>query len=199
VPLDSKWTAYLYLLNGWQVIESQHDPLDFGSQLEFKPDSQWDVNWNTYIGNESSINNPGYRTRYFGDLYATYTPSAIWTFSADAYTGWQQRFEGNALRTRQWWNANLCARYSFAPGNSLSVRIEYFDDPYQVLVKPVTDASGFRLSSASLGYNLSITEDVLLRLESRYFWSPDEIYPLRNQIDANKDLWLTIGLTARLR
>jgi hypothetical protein len=199
LPLGSKWTAYLYVLNGWQVIESQHDPLDFGSQLEFKPGSKWDINWNTYFGDESSITNPGYRTRYFGDLYATFAPSATWNFSADAYTGWQQRWEGNLFVSRQWWNANACARYGFAPGNSLSARIEHFSDPYQVLVKPVTNASGFILSSASLGYNLSIGDDVLLRMEARYFLSPDEIYPLRNLTDTNKDLWLTIGLTARLR
>jgi hypothetical protein len=199
MPIGDEWTAYLYLLNGWQVIESQHDPLDFGSQLEFKTDSKWDINWNTYIGNESSINNPGYRTRYFIDFYATYTPSPNWSFSSDAYTGWQQRLEENSLKTRQWWNANLCARYSFSNRNSFSARIEYFADPYQVLVKPVTIAPGFVLSSASLGYNLSITEDVLIRLEGRYFISPNGIYPLRNQTDTDKDLWLTIGLTARLR
>src|SRR5580704_11415482 len=57
VPFGSKWTGYFYLLNGWQVIESQHDPLDYGTQLEYKPGSAWDINFNTYIGNESSVDN----------------------------------------------------------------------------------------------------------------------------------------------
>jgi Putative beta-barrel porin-2, OmpL-like. bbp2 len=199
IPLGSKWTGYLYLVNGWQVIEAQHDPLDFGSQLEYKPDSKWDINWNTYLGNESSMTNPSFKTRYFTDLYATYTPSSKWSFTADAYTGWQERHEGGGLKARQWWNANLCARYSFTKSNSISARIEHFDDPYEILVKPVTNVSGFRVSSLTLGYNLSITYDVLFRLESRYYGSPSRIYPLRNQTDTNKDLWLTIGLTARLR
>jgi len=95
VPFGPKWTGYFYLLNGWQVIESQHDPLDYGTQLEYKPGSAWDINFNTYIGNESSVDNPNYRTRYFADLYATYTASDKWSFTADGYSGWQRRLEAN--------------------------------------------------------------------------------------------------------
>jgi hypothetical protein len=199
LPLARKWTAYLYLLNGWQVIESQHDPLDFGSTLEYKPDAHWDINWNTYIGDESSTDNPNYRTRYFGDLYATYTPSGPWSLSADAYAGWQRLDTLGAVATHRWWNASLSAQYRFAPNQSLSVRAEHFEDPNQVLVKPVTPAPGFILSSTSLGYNLNITDQVLFRFEARYFVSPDGLYPLRNQTNAPQDLWLTLGLTARLR
>jgi hypothetical protein len=199
VPLSDKWIVYLYLLNGWQVIQAQHDPLDFGSQLEYKPSDKWDINWNTYLGNESSATNPEYKTRYFTDLYATYSPTARWSFTADGYIGWQQVNENDGFVARQWWNANLCARYSFNSRNSLSARIEHFDDPYQVLVAPVTKVSGFRLSGASLGYNLAVTDDVLFRLESRYFGSPDDIYALRNETTSNKDLWLTAGITARFR
>jgi hypothetical protein len=200
VPLGPKWTAYLYLLNGWQVIESQHDPLDFGSQVEFKPSDQWDINWNTYIGNESSIQNPGYRSRIFGDLYATYNPTTKWSLSADGYIGWQRRYEDSVfLRTRQWWNVNFQARYMFLPGNSITVRVEHFDDPESVLVKPVTTAPGYKVSSASLGYNLSITDEAMIRFEGRYFLSPYGLWPLRNQTDADYDAWFTIGLTARFK
>ena len=199
VPLSEKWIVYLYLLNGWQVIQAQHDPLDFGSQLEYKPSDKWDVNWNTYLGNESSATNPEYKTRYFTDLYATYTPTPRWSFTADGYIGWQKLYEDGGLTSRRWWNANLCGKYSFNARNSLSARIEHFDDPYQILVAPVTKVSGFRLSGASLGYNLAVTDDVLFRLESRYFGSPDDIYALRNETNTNKDLWLTAGITARFR
>jgi hypothetical protein len=199
VPFGSKWTAYLYLVNGWQVIEAQHDPLDFGSQLEFKPNGKWDINVNTYIGNEASIANPGYKTRYFGDIYATFTPTDKWTFTADAYAGWQQRIEGQALMTRNWWNANISARYTFAPGNSFSIRAEHFNDPYEVLNIPVTNVTGFKLSSASFGYNLAVTDEVLFRLEGRYFGSPEQLYILRDGSNTPKDFWLTAGITARFR
>ena len=153
VPLGPLWTIYLYLLNGWQVIQSQHDPLDGGSQLEYKPNDKWDVNWNTYIGNESSTTNPNYKRRFFLDGYVTYTPSAKWAFTADAYSGWQQQVEEGLTKTRNWWNVNFCARYTFAPNNSISARVEHYDDPYEILEKAVTSATSFKLSSASLGYN----------------------------------------------
>ncbi|HEV2479973.1 MAG TPA: porin [Puia sp.] len=199
VPLGSKWTVYCYLLNGWQVIQSQHDPLDYGTQLEYKPTDGWDINWNTYIGNESSTTNPGYRTRYFSDLYATYTLSDKWSLSGDAYIGAQRRLEQDTIRTRPWWNANVSARYTFMKGNSISARVEYFNDLYEVLNKPVTAAAGFKAGGFSLGYNLNITDDAMLRFESRYFRSPYELWPLRNQTAASNELWLTLGLTARLR
>jgi hypothetical protein len=199
LPLGDKWTAFLYLLNGWQVIQAQHDPLDFGSQLEFKPDDKWDINWNTYIGNESSTTHPDYKTRYFSDLYAIYSASPAWSFTADAYSGWQQVGEGANAVTHNWWNAALCAKYTFVPGHSFSARVEKFHDPYQVLVTPVTPVSGFRLSSASLGYNWAVTDQVQLRLEGRYFKSPDNLYPLRDGSYTDTDAWLTVGITARFR
>lgn len=199
LPFSDKWILYLYLLNGWQVIQAQHDPLDFGSQLEFKPTNKWDLNWNTYLGDESSATNPTYKTRYFTDLYATYTPCASWSFTADGYIGWQKINVDDDPLTRRWWNANLCAKYSFTQRNSFSARIEHFDDPYHLLEVPVTGVSHFRVSAASLGYNLAVTDDVLFRLESRYFGSPDQIYVLRNETNTNKDLWLTAGITARFR
>jgi hypothetical protein len=199
VPMGRWWTVYLYLLNGWQVIQSQHDPLDFGSQVEFKPDDKWDINWNTYLGNEKSNTNPGYEGRYFSDLYATYTLSDVWTFSADAYSGWQHRLEANGQETRQWWNANACARYTFAKGNSFSARVEYFDDFYEVLEKPITAAPGFKLGGATLGYNLNVTDEAMFRLEARYFGSPYDLYVLRDAPNTDKDWWFTVGLTARFR
>jgi hypothetical protein len=199
VPFDSKWTVYLFLVNGWQVIQGQHDGLDFGSQLEFKPTDKWDINWNTYIGNETTPTNPDYGTRFFTDFYATYTPSEKLSLTADTYSGWQQVNATGKQVTRQWWNAALSSRITFAPGNSFSLRVEHFSDPDQVLVTPVTGVNGFVLSSVSLGYNLSITDEVLFRLEARYFKSPSDIYPLRNQTTTSQDLWLTAGLTARFR
>jgi Putative beta-barrel porin-2, OmpL-like. bbp2 len=205
VPLDAKWTAYLYLLNGWQVIESQHDPLDFGSQLEYKPNDQLDINWNTYIGDESSIQNPGYRSRIFEDVEATYNPTSKWSLAADGHSGWQRRYENGgslqsvSLQTRQWWNLSATARYQFLARHSITLRLEHFDDPYQVLVKPVTPAPGYKVTSASAGYNLSVTDEAMIRFEGRYFVSPYGLWPLRNQTDADNDTWLTIGLTARFK
>lgn len=198
LPLGTKWTAYLYLVNGWQVIQAQHDPLDFGSQLEFKPNDQWDINWNTYVGNESSTNHPEYKTRYFTDFDATYSPSPKWAIAADSYSGWQQ-IEGSNPATANWWNANVCAKYSFVPGQSFSARIEHFHDPASVLVTPVTPVSGFRLSSASLGYNWAVTNQVLFRIEGRYFTSRDQLYVLRDGSYTHDDCWLTAGITARFR
>ena len=197
IPLTDKWSLYLYLLNGWQVIQAQHDPLDFGSQLEFKPNDRWDINWNTYAGNEATDSHPNFKTRLFTDLYAIFTPSPKWSLTADAYAGWQELEDNNQKVTRNWWNLNATAKFNFNNLHSVTARVEAFHDPYEIMVTPITDAVGFKLFSASLGYNLAITDNVLFRAEVRYFGSPEEIYPLRDQTNTGRDCWFTLGLTAR--
>ena len=116
---------------------------------------------------------------------------------------WQRRcLEANVMQTRQWWNGNFCARYTFCAGVILrSLRmVEYFDDCIRkCCAKPVTNVSGIKLGGGSLGYNLNITNDAMLRLEGRYFRAGEDLYPLRNGTEVPNELWLTAGLTARLR
>jgi hypothetical protein len=77
--------------------------------------------------------------------------------------------------------------------------VEYFNDAHEVLSKPVTNVSGFKLGGGSLGYNLSVTNDAMLRFEGRYFRAGEDLYQLRNGTEVPNELWLTVGLTARLR
>ena len=40
VVLNDKWNLYLYVTNGWQVIQDNNNHLTFGSQLEYRPNKK---------------------------------------------------------------------------------------------------------------------------------------------------------------
>ena len=179
MPINNKVSLYLYLLNGWQNIRETNKGKSLGTQLEYKPADRWLINWNTYVGDERSTANPENRTRYFSDVYAVYNPDGKVTATACLYMGAQKRLNaarGMAGETAYWFTANLMGRYRFTPAFSLSGRLEYFTDPDEVQISPITGEKGFRTYSASLGVNYAPAANILLRMEGRSFFSDKQVY-----------------------
>lgn len=197
LPVGKKFTTYLFLLNGWQIIEDNNRHLAFTGQLEYKPTDKLTLNLNTYYGYEESVSSPQNRTRTFLDFYAIYKPGKFnYTFSS--YIGNQQRHDSMTHNETDnvWWQINGTAKYNFSDKHSIVARAEYFNDPNSVMVTPVTGVNGFKTASFSIGYNMAITPSVLLRMEARYFQSPDKVYNLGNDI-SNQNTLITGGLTAK--
>jgi hypothetical protein len=198
IPLSSRMNLYLYVINGWQVIEDQNAQLAFSSQLEIKPCNNLTINWCLYAGNEQSASAPYDRGRYYSDLYCIYTPSNKLTLSLDVYAG-RQKLADSILKKEpvNWGQANVNARYYITKASSLSARVEYYRDHHSIFVIPVTGVNGFDCGTFSLGYNLLITGNVLLRTEGRYFISGKEVFYNEHLIPVNNDALLIAGLIAR--
>lgn len=172
VPLSKKWNAYFYLINGWQQIQDANAGKSIGTQLEFRPNNNWLLNWNTYVGNETTILQPEFGMRYFTDFYFIYSKEK-WTVTGSTYLGLQKRDNSpNAT----WWQANLIARYNLTPKLSTTARVEYFNDPDEVQIMPATGVIGFSSYSSSLGLNAKPAENVLFRMEWRGFYASKNIY-----------------------
>ena len=129
LPLSEKFTAYLYLINGWQQIQDQNRGKSIGTQLEFRPDSKNLINWNTYLGDERSATRPNDRLRAFSDVYWIHKSGKNWEFTSCFYGGFQNNLFQSFKSEVFWWQANFIARYSFTEKISLSGRWEYFSDP----------------------------------------------------------------------
>lgn len=186
IPLGKKLNFYFYLLNGWQQIKDVNDSKSVGTQLEYRPNDHLLINWNTYVGNENSETRPDFGNRYFTDIYFIYNKGKF-SGTSCFYVGLQEtKSPQGVVENKFWYNANIIGRYSFTPKFSLSGRLEYFDDPKSVQISPINPVNGFSSSSASLGFNYSIEENILLRLESRSFFSSKDVYknadgnPLKN-------------------
>jgi len=59
---------------------------------------------------------------------------------------------------------------------SATARYEFYSDPESVIVS-TPSANGYRTSGVSANVDYNVLGAVLCRLEGRYFFSPDEIYP----------------------
>lgn len=195
VPLAERWNAFFYLLNGWQVIDDNNSKKSLGTQVEFRPNKQMLFNWNTYIGDERSDLHPDYRARWFSDVFWIFKPNNQWDFTSCVYIG-DQQFEGKD--DELWWQANGIARYTFTPKSSLSGRVEYFSDSGAVVAENIGAPDfGFRSYSSGLCYNYKINQNALFRVEGRYFFSPDSVYPDGNDTSLGKQSTLVVAsLTA---
>jgi hypothetical protein len=178
-PLSNTLTAYFYLLNGWQNIQENNRGKSGTLQLEYKPRENVTLNWNVYVGNEQTQAAPHYGTRMFTDVFAVFNPDGKFFGTSSVYIGAQQRkdtLSGIRSGTAYWYNANLIGRYKLLTDVSISGRLEYFYDPQSVQISPLTGISGFQTFSSSLGINWAVDEKVLLRAESRSFFSGKEVY-----------------------
>lgn len=191
-PLSTKLNAYLYLLNGWQQIQDMNPNKSIGTQLEYRPTDYLLINWNTYIGNERSQQYTNFGTRYFTDLFFIYTKGK-WSATSCYYIGIQER--DNAANGR-WWQANIIGRYNMTEKISVTGRVEYFNDADEVMINPVTNANGFNSFSSSLGVNLKLSDNILIRAEGRTFKSSKDVYERNggavsnsNLITSNVTLW----------
>lgn len=173
IPINEKISTYLYLLNGWQVIEDNNQGKSVGTQLELRPTEKLLINWNTYLGDERSAWRPEYRTRLFSDVFAIYKPHSKWDFTSCFFAGQQAR---SRLSSLQWWQANLIGRYHFTDRVSLSARIEYFHDPDEAMVISLNPFEGFSTYTTGSCLNVRITDNALFRLEVRQYFSNKAIY-----------------------
>ena len=197
VPFNEKWSGYLYLLNGWQQIQDNNNPLSIGTQIEYRPNKNILFNWDTYVGDEYSAALPNYRTRYFTDLYIIWKKKK-WSMTSCVYVGRQDIVDSIGQKSHLFWGqANAIADYKITKRISISARAEYFTDPSSVQITPITSAKGFESFSSSGCFNLKISDNALFRLENRFFFSPKKVYQSRsgnpikesNLLIANLTVW----------
>jgi opacity protein-like surface antigen len=177
LPINPKLNFYFYVLNGWQVIQDNNKGKSIGTQLEWRPNNEVLINWDTYIGDERSDQSPNFRTRYFSDLYVIYSPKGNFSATACAYIGLQDKLQANGtIRTDNWHTANAIGKYKINDKVNISGRIEYFSDANQTQIKPINNETSFNTYSASLGVNYNPMDNIFIRFESRSFYSDNKIY-----------------------
>ncbi|MBM3920483.1 MAG: porin [Sphingomonadales bacterium] len=192
LPLRKNVRFYTYIINGWQQIQDNNAHLALGTQLEWQVGKNHLINWNTYIGNEESQAQPQFDTRFFTDLYWIGRFGKKWDASVCVYAGRQRysnyRYDSlmpppdhGSFRFKTWWNANAQLKYAFTSKISLSGRVEWFSDGYNIFQTPLYHADkGYRTGSYGFCLNRKVEEHALLRLEYRRFFTNSDaisIYP----------------------
>lgn len=197
VPVSKKIMAYFYLLNGWQQISDVNNPLSFGTQIEYRPTNKLLLNWNTYLGNESSALNPNYGNRYFTDLYAIYNPDGKFSFTSCVYLGYQQCIDSitGTKYFNNWWQANFIAKVRCNKNAFVAGRVEYFNDKNEVMIKPITGINGFSTFSSALCFTKKISQNALFRFEARNYVSESNVFINAENKPSNTNNLLITNIT----
>jgi hypothetical protein len=190
LPVSKKIAVYLFLINGWQQITDQNSQKSFGSQLEFRPNNNMLINWNTYVGKEKSAIDSINGTRYFSDLYFIYNKNKL-SVTSCIYYGIQEHLGEHF----SWTQANVISRYYFHQKLSGTLRLEYFKDLNGVLIVPITSLNKFETYGVSIGMDVRIDDNVLFRTEARQFFSTGSSY-IEHGNPTTKSLTLTGSLCA---
>ena len=196
LPINKKLNSYLYVINGWQQIFDVNKSVAIGTQLEYRPNNNILINWDTYIGNEQSTYSPTFRNRYFTDIYAIFDNGKKFSFTTCAYVGLQNLKDSLGTKSNAlWWQANFTGSYKLKKNVSLSGRIEYFSDPNSVQIHPITSAIGFSSYSGGLCLNIKISKHAMFRIEDRIYYSDQKVYLDRNDKELNATNLLISSLT----
>lgn len=195
MPISEKFTAYLYLLNGWQQIRDQNRGKSIGTQLEFRPNAKNLFNWNTYLGDERNKEKPDDRLRLFSDLYWIYKSGGNWDFTSCIYGGFQNNLDERFNKKVFWWQYNFIARYSFSDKASLSGSLEYFSDPNAIQITSETIQSEIQVFSKGICFNFNPESNLTLRLEARYFKAREAIFKDLAQQPTSDKFWLVSNVT----
>lgn len=196
--ISEKVSAYLYLINGWQVIQDNNNQKSIGTQIEYRPTTTLLINWNTYFGDERSTTNPNFRSRYFSDIYFIYSPEkSKFKGTACAYIGQQDILQADgSLISKNWWTANIIGKYRVDDRWSISGRLEYFSDPNRAVSVPIiAETQGLNVYSGSLGVMLHPMDNIFLRFESRSFFSEGNAYQNRENNPSNQSHWGIANIT----
>ncbi|MFZ5552114.1 MAG: outer membrane beta-barrel protein [Bacteroidota bacterium] len=196
VVLNNKLNLYLYLTNGWQVIQDYNNHICFGSQLEYRPNKKWLFNWNTFTGDTRSVSFPNYRTRLFSDVFYIWNKEGKFSSTGCVYAGIQERIDSTGKNNSYtWFSANITGKASIDEGHFISARWEIFSDPDMIMIVPVTGVKGFVVNGASVCYNWKITENIYFRTEGRGLFAEENVFYDKNDQPVNTS-WFAVSSIA---
>jgi hypothetical protein len=118
--------------------------------------------------------------RYFSDIYWIASPSKRFSFISCVYGGIQAITK---QKEAFWWQANLSGKWKFSEKHSIAGRLEYFQDPKNILITNPITMQKVSLFSTGLCYSIAFEEHALIRIDARQFLSQNALFT--NQISSN--------------
>lgn len=162
---NSRWSAQLHLVNGWQLIGDNNRGKSVGTQVAYSGE-RLSFSFNTLIGPELPGDNAHWR--FFGDTVVTLkaTDALQVTLTVDA--GLQQRpVVGDAT----WLAGGAHARYQLSRPVALAARAEVFHDGEGAI-----SGTAQTLVEGTLTLEVKPAEHLVLKLEARHDYSDADVF-----------------------
>ena len=160
-----------HVLNGWQNIAETNNDKAIAFYFLFAPNDKISFSYANFLGNEQPDGTPA-QLRFYNNFIAATALSDNLKLNLLADIG----IQGGAV----WYILALFGQLKLSDAIALNARAEYFSDRNQTLVMTNT-SDGFQTFGASLGVDVSISPQVIWRIEARGFSSQDAVFPSRNR------------------
>jgi len=169
---NEKWYLAGMYLNGWQKIAKSDytQKPSFGMQITYKPSSKFTLNYSNFIGSNfpDSIHN----LRLFHNFYTIFTLTDRLGLTLGIDIGNEIFTKNNNLSN--WGSPVAIVRYNFNEATSAAFRLEYYTDPYNVIISP--EYLDFKVFGSSFNVDYRIWNKLLWRNEIKLLNSPSPIY-----------------------
>ena len=192
---NDKLTLVALVLNGWQRIrrlEGNSTPA-FGTQILYKPNKDFVFNYSTYLGNENTDSLK--RWRFYNNIYFITKLTNKLSLISGFDLGLQET--GDAVSSPfLWYSPTGILRYQFNEKYAMAGRVEYYDDPNQVIIA-TTSTNGFNCKGYSVNFDYAPSKLLAWRIEGRLLESTNKIFN-RNQSSVNQNFSIVTSLAFSL-
>ncbi|HNI44241.1 MAG TPA: porin [Chitinophagales bacterium] len=181
------------LLNGWQRIQKPTavQMPSAGFQVYYHPNNIFTLNYSNFIGTDKPDSLSAFRT--YHNFYLLIDPATKWGITLGFDIGTDQY---NNQKYGVWYVPTLLTRYKINHNNKLVWRLEYFNDAKQIIIA-IPPSNNSQIWGTSLNYDHSITNNVLWRIEGKYYRARNAIFQTPNGVDAD-NVTLTTALSIKL-
>jgi hypothetical protein len=187
-----QWLFSFLVLNGWQVIRDNNDNKGIGTQIQFRPVENVLLNSSTYFGEGYNQPDSLKTDRIFHDFYCVVDWSTNLSSSITIDNGWQEFMSDEEFHT--WWGTSFVTKYNFSSKVSLAGRIEYYDDPDNIIISATNE---FKTTGCSLNLDYKPVNSILFRIEGKMFNASEEIFIKDNEMK-NSEMTITLSGTFRI-
>lgn len=171
---NGKWLLSGLILNGWQRMQrvDGNSLPSFGTQLQYKPNSNVLLNYSTFIGTDKP--DSARLMRYFNNFYGIFSLSDKVGLTLGLDVGLEQKAKGSS-EMNTWYTPVAIARFATSSKSFLAIRAEYYQDRNGVIIFTGTP-NGFNTWGFSANFDVVISPNAMWRIEAKQFSSKDEIF-----------------------
>lgn len=162
----------LHLLNGWQVITPPNRDKSVGTQVSYEFSPVFKIVHNGFAGNVAPDETTT-QYRFYSNLILELNLFKAVAFALSTDAGAQKNATNNNYLA--WYTGAFYFRWRIADQLSSALRLEYFIDRSEVLVKTGT-TNGFSVGGLTANFDYIPTQMYRLRFEYRNFFSRDAVY-----------------------
>lgn len=198
VKLTHAWSdrlsTQLLVTNGWQNISENNTDKNLGTGIEYSFD-EVSLAYNAMFGNEVSPDLNGSprsgEFRHFHNLILKNRNPEHIEWIAQADFGFQRKPDSSSYSS--WWGATLMTRYKLNEAQKISIRVEHYQDPEQIVL--VTgQAASFNGTGGSIGFDQTLDDGLLWRNEVRYLAATESIFPQESSSTSKDNTTVTTSL-----